>query len=169
MPRAVVDRLSHWGVSVTRRYSEFAWLHRQLGAEGLPSQILPRLPGKLLAVPRIDEDADTADHAALLRRQGELDLFLRALLRLPQLRTSLALKQFLASDAPPQSRAGSLHGPGGVPPGGPAASVTAVMLAMPTVENWMRFCWILATSRAMSRQSATSLGAALPRWQSGHS
>ena len=125
---------------MTRRYSEFAWLHRQLGAEGLPSQILPRLPGKLLAVPRIDEDADTADHAALLRRQGELDLFLRALLRLPQLRTSLALKQFLASDAPPQGQGGSLHGPGGVPPGGPAASVTAVMLAMPTVENWMRFC-----------------------------
>ena len=46
--------------------------------------MLPRLPGKLLLVPRLDEDAESTDNAALLRRQLDLDVYLRALLAMPQ-------------------------------------------------------------------------------------
>ena len=179
-------KLLSWGVAVTRKYTDFVALHRRLtGDEGLPAQILPRLPGKLLLLPRMDEDADTDDTHALRRRQGELDIYLRALLRLPQLSYSLALKQFLSdgplpdADAivasafaprPAQAAAGQaspleasatsspLVLSAGVPSGGgdavaimativrtihrlrhPLPPPTAEMLALPSVEHWVRF------------------------------
>ena len=78
------------------------WLHRRLG-ETVAPQILPRFPGKLQLVPRIDEDLDCADVSALIRRQGALETYLRALLQRPQLRRSLPLKLFLSPDFHPPS------------------------------------------------------------------
>ena len=101
-PAAVAGRLFSWGVVVSRRYSQFVWLHRRLG-ETVAPQILPRFPGKLQLVPRIDEDLDCADVSALIRRQGALETYLRALLQRPQLRRSLPLKLFLSPDFHPPS------------------------------------------------------------------
>ena len=56
---------------IERTYLDFASLYKRLCAE-LPSQILPRFPGKLLLLPRVDEDAHTADSAALVKRQAPL-------------------------------------------------------------------------------------------------
>ena len=120
LPPAVLRRLRGWGVGVTRKYTDFWRLHQTLCAEGYPSQILPRFPGWLQLLPRADEDTESVDDVALARRQAGLDVYLRALLQLPQLRASLAVKRFLCDDDEP------LFGSGGARSGSPAAvSATA--------------------------------------------
>ena len=92
------EALRWWGVTVSRRYSDFAWLHAQLCSHW-PHQILPRFPGALLRLPRPDEDSPADDEGALARRQAALQVYLRALLHLKQLKTSTLLKQFLCPGA----------------------------------------------------------------------
>ena len=123
----------------------------------------------------MDEDADTADDAAVLRRQSELEVYLRALLRLPQVARSLSLKRFLSSadhrtSADHQATTvvssigagidGRLPHPVGamMADGGGLGGCTPEMVALPRVENWMRFraeqvtpfpCHPLPSPRAM--------------------
>ena len=40
-PDATAERLRGWGVSVTRRYSDFEWLHRKLYAVASPTERAP--------------------------------------------------------------------------------------------------------------------------------
>lgn len=98
MPTHRCEALLSWGVTLSRRYSDFAWLHAQLCSHW-PHQILPRFPGALLRLPRPDEDSPAVDEGALARRQAALQVYLRALLHLKQLKTSTLLKQFLCPGA----------------------------------------------------------------------
>ena len=163
VPSAVAGRLFRWGLTATRRYSDFVWLHRQLCEEGFPSQILPRLPGKLLLVPRLDEDADTDDNAALLRRQGELGVYLRALLVLPQLRTSLAIKLFLSEGGPYRTATTAPAGgarPGGRPPGltpSPSAATEDPPIPRPSLTAAISAAASAAASGDFSSVAATAL------------
>ena len=116
------EALRWWGVTVSRRYSDFAWLHAQLCSHW-PHQILPRFPGYLLCLPRADEDGLCADEAALSRRQEALQTYLRALLGLRQLSASTLLKQFLCPT--------SFYSPS-------RQVVTPEFEQLPTVANWLR-------------------------------
>ena len=116
------EALRWWGVTVSRRYSDFAWLHAQLCSHW-PHQILPRFPGALLRLPRPDEDSPADDEGALARRQAALQVYLRALLHLKQLKTSTLLKQFLCPT--------SFYSPS-------RQVVTPEFEQLPTVANWLR-------------------------------
>ena len=116
------EALRWWGVTVSRRYSDFAWLHAQLCSHW-PHQILPCFPGCLLRLPRPDEDSPCADEAALCLRQEGLQTYLRALLGLRQLSASTLLKQFLCP--------ASFYSPA-------RQVVTPEFEQLPTVANWLR-------------------------------
>ena len=116
------EALRWWGVTVSRRYSDFAWLHAQLCSHW-PHQILPCFPGYLLRLPRSDEDSLCADEGALCLRQEGLQTYLRALLGLRQLSASTLLKQFLCP--------ASFYSPA-------RQVVTPEFEQLPTVANWLR-------------------------------
>ena len=74
----------------------------------------------------------------------ELDVYLRALLRMPQLRTSLPVKQFLSADFIAAIATSVAAAAADTPMllssfRAPAAPTSEEMLALPYVDHWVRF------------------------------